>query len=601
MTTPHQSIPLSKLVPWSGNVRKTQGADTSLAELAASIAAHGLLQPLVVREEKRGRFAVIAGGRRLAALQLLAKDGRIKADHLVPYSLLPSAVDATEASLAENALREAMHPADQFEAFRALIDAGSSVADVAARFGVPDSIVEKRLRLARVSPVIIEAYRKGQLTLECVMAFAVTEDRDAQEALWSEAPDWLRDDPRSIRAALTENEIAATDKRVRLVTLKAYEKAGGAVRRDLFAEGPKGVFILDPALLESLVLKKLEKAAKSVRKEGWKWVEILPSFTYEDAGAYKRRHAEPVPLTEEQAAEVTALESEADAFYDIEGDLSAEQQERFDAVSARLNELSEQGEFWPPETLQIAGAVVSVDSSGEVDVTRGLVRPEDAPQSSPAKSMSRDPDALPASLTESLTAERSAALSASLMNAPDLALAAVVHAFALDVFYREPSSCLDISLHVQSLKQAEGSKAADAIEAAREHWRERLPSDSADLWNWCLTQLSGSLLELLAFCAAQSVDAVIVPKRSDAGRLAHADALAKALAFDMATWFRPTAENYFARISKPQMLEALAEAKGVPPAPAWSAMKKGELAQLAAREIAATGWLPKPLRIAVPA
>ena len=58
------SIPLNKLAAWSGNVRKTAGADTALAELAASIAAHGLLQSLVVRKGKKGSYAVVAGGRR---------------------------------------------------------------------------------------------------------------------------------------------------------------------------------------------------------------------------------------------------------------------------------------------------------------------------------------------------------------------------------------------------------------------------------------------------------------------------------------------------------------------------------------------------------
>src|ERR1035438_7869066 len=77
------SIPLNKLTAWDGNVRKTAGADTALAELAASIAAHGLLQSLVVRNGKKGKFAVVAGGRRLAALLQLAEAGKIANDHAV--------------------------------------------------------------------------------------------------------------------------------------------------------------------------------------------------------------------------------------------------------------------------------------------------------------------------------------------------------------------------------------------------------------------------------------------------------------------------------------------------------------------------------------
>ena len=95
------SIPLSKLTAWDGNVRKTAGADTALAELAASIAAHGLLQSLVVRNGKEGKFAVVAGGRRLQALQQLAESGSIAADYAVPCQLVADDADATEISLAE--------------------------------------------------------------------------------------------------------------------------------------------------------------------------------------------------------------------------------------------------------------------------------------------------------------------------------------------------------------------------------------------------------------------------------------------------------------------------------------------------------------------
>src|SRR5271169_1604635 len=95
------SIPLNKLTAWDGNVRKTAGADTALAELAASITAHGLLQSLVVRKHKGGKFAVVAGGRRLAALELLAESGRIANDHEVSCNIVADDANASEISLAE--------------------------------------------------------------------------------------------------------------------------------------------------------------------------------------------------------------------------------------------------------------------------------------------------------------------------------------------------------------------------------------------------------------------------------------------------------------------------------------------------------------------
>src|ERR1700687_4477835 len=163
-------------------------------------------------------------------------------------------------SLAENVVRDDMHPADQFEAFRLLIDKGAPVEDIAARFGVTPTVVTQRLKLARVSPVILKAYRNEKLTLEQVMAFAISDDHKAQERVLNEMAPWQG--ARDIRAALTENDIAATDKRVTFVTLKAYEKAGGTTRRDLFSEDDEGIFILDIALLDRLAIEKLEKAAK---------------------------------------------------------------------------------------------------------------------------------------------------------------------------------------------------------------------------------------------------------------------------------------------------------------------------------------------------
>lgn len=111
--------------------------------------------------------------------------------------------------------REAMHPADEFEAFRALVDGGMSEADVAARFGVTEVVVNKRLRLARVSPAIISAYRNAHLSLAQVMAFAVSDDHAAQERVFANLSEW-NDAPETIRDALSEHETAGTGRRVRL-------------------------------------------------------------------------------------------------------------------------------------------------------------------------------------------------------------------------------------------------------------------------------------------------------------------------------------------------------------------------------------------------
>jgi ParB family chromosome partitioning protein len=584
------SIPLNKLVAWDGNVRKTAGADAALHELAASIAAHGLLQSLVVRKHKKGKFAVVAGARRLVALQLLAESGRIKPDYVVACQVLGNEVDAAEISLVENTLREAMHPADEFEAFRALVDSGTSEADVAARFGVTEAVVSKRLKLARVSPMIIAAYRRDEVSLAQVMAFAVSDDHTAQERVFENLSD-RNHEPDDIRDALTEHEIAATDRRVRFVTLAAYEQAGGGVRRDLFCEDDSGIFILDTALLDRLVAQKLDTQAAAVRAEGWKWVEIRPSFDYADWSGYGRRHEQSVPFSAEEQAEYDKLVAEYDAIYDQDHDLTEEQQARCDEITARCGELEDR-EFWPPETLAIAGAPVSINDSGAVDVRRGYVAPEDAAalrtvEADDADGGASDGDepavpvsSLPHTLTESLTTHRTAALAAALSQQPKIALAAVVHAMALQCFHSYVhESCLEISLQDVSLKLAEGSKARQLLETGADTWYERLPADADGLWAWCLAQSQDRLLDLLAFCAAYKVNAVQrKADRADSSRFLHAQALADALSLDMKEWFTPTAENYFSKVTKDGIVEALKEARDGAVAPAWLKAKKSDLA-----------------------
>ena len=193
------------------------------------------------------------------------------------------------------------------------------------------------------------------------------------------------------------------------------------------------------------------------------------------------------------------------------------------------------------------------------------------------------------------TAERSAALAAELLNRPHVALAAVVHAFASEIILggHFTGSSLQIAASPQSLSRVEGSEAFVRLEAARQTWGDQLPGTPVGLWTWCLEQDQNVLLDLLAFCAATTVNAVKTKNgRDESERMHHAAQLASAVSLDMNAWFRPTAANYFSRISKAQILEALREARNAPPAPAWEKAKKAELAALAEREISGTGWLP---------
>ena len=176
------NIPLSQLVPSPANVRKTYST-AGIEGLAANIAAVGLLQNLQVQKASNGKFEVVAGERRRRALNLRAKRKEIKKDEPIPCHVLTNE-HAREVSLSENEMREAMHPADQFEAFKALIDTGHGPEEVAARFGVTAKTVQQRMKLEDVSPKLFELYRDGGIKLDQLMALTVSDDHAAQEAAW---------------------------------------------------------------------------------------------------------------------------------------------------------------------------------------------------------------------------------------------------------------------------------------------------------------------------------------------------------------------------------------------------------------------------------
>lgn len=590
------AIPLSKLLPWSGNVRRT-GASDGIGELKASIASHGILQSLVVRKTNRGKYAVVAGGRRYLALAELAQEGAITADEPVPCQVISRSADATEISLTENVVRAPMHPADQFEAYRDLIEAGSTPADIAARFGINESAVLKRLRLARVSAPVFEAYREGKLSLEQVQAFTVTDDQEAQQRVFENLSHW-NDDPDSIRGALTESDIPGTDKRARFVTVQAYEEAGGALRRDLFTEGDDGVFLLDAALLDRLAAEKLQSIANEVVAEGWKWVSTTPDFDYEARGEFRACRPEPLPLSDEAAAERKTLADEYQALFDGFEEGDEETSNRLDAIEARIEELEETEHAFTPDVLAIAGAVITINHRGEAEISRGLVRPEDEPEDAERENRSRSAQRpeFSAALVESLTEAKSAAISTALAERPDIALAAVVYTLAASVFHMSGrQSSLRLSATLTQFRTQ--SKGHEALAALRDEWSEILPPNLGDLWDWCLSQDRDMLLKLLAFCASLSVSAVrMKADREDEPRLVHANALAIALDFDMSCWFTPTAENFFGRVGREAITNAIVEATGIPAKRSWQKLKKAELAALAERECTGKGWLPSLLR-----
>ncbi len=310
-----QALPLDRLEASAGNVRRIK-AGVSLPELAEDIGRRGLLQSLNVRPVRdeagaeTGHYAVVAGGRRFAALQLLVGSKRLNKTAPVPCIVQRADVAPEEDSLAENLMREALHPLDQFRAFQALREEhGLGDEAIAARFFVTAAVVRQRLRLAGVSPKLLDLYAEEALTLEQLMAFSVTADHERQEAVWEALSRSHSRDASAIRRLLNASSVRANDKRTVFVGLDRYVEAGGVVDRDLFGEDGGGQ-LRDAVLLARLVDERLQAEAEPVRQEGWLWVETAVDLPYGHGFGLRRLQPGAVALDEAVEIERERLKTE---------------------------------------------------------------------------------------------------------------------------------------------------------------------------------------------------------------------------------------------------------------------------------------------------
>src|SRR5579864_3227702 len=300
-----QDIPFNQLVLSQANVRRIK-AGVSIEELAEDIARRTLLQSLTVRPvldddgSETGMFEVPAGGRRYRALELLVKQKRLARTAPIPCVVRTQGI-AEEDSLAENVQRAPLHALDQFRAFVALRDRGLSEEEIAAAFFVSVAVVKQRLRLAAVSPKLLDLYAADGMTLDQLMAFTVSPDHERQEQVWEAMQRSHNREPYYIRRLLTEGAVRASDKRAQFVGIAAYEAAGGATMRDLFQQDDGG-WLQNPVLLDRLVAEKLEREADSIRAENWKWIEVAIDLPYGHAYGLRQIAGEPVAMSEEEIA-----------------------------------------------------------------------------------------------------------------------------------------------------------------------------------------------------------------------------------------------------------------------------------------------------------
>lgn len=621
---------LGQLVLTDLNVRKKKSSQASIEGLAAAIRSAGLLMNLVVFEMEDGRYGVAAGERRTLALRWLMSlekdadkttlDGIVTDDYPVEVLVVSRAM-ARVVSMMENSQREQMHPADQVTAFRDLSADGQTPAQIGDLLGFSTRHVQRGLRLATMAPVLLDALAEDQITLDQLQALSATDDHQRQCDVWDNAHGWAAA-PQHLREAVLKGEVSARDNnQLAFVGREVYEAAGGTFKFDLFTD--EG-FLTEPAMLERLAREKLHALAQQVAEnEGWSWAEgrISAIKTWgEDAELY-RELAEPQPeFTADEQAEIAQLKarfSELEAAFeaaDADTDTHALNIES-DAVEADIARLTAQAivRSWP-QAMRSSGGVVASLRDGEVVYQRGIVlRASEATDTSgddngegTATTETAAPKTkekgLSAALITSLSAERTLAVMGALVENPTVALALHTHTLAVKVFgSRYAGSLLQTSLTpkrgelLSKAPTAEGSRADRQLGELHAQWEAKLPPEWNTDFTWLLTWEPAEVVTLLTYCVGLSLDAVQLWSAKD-GKVGDAlMPLEHALDFTLRDWWQPTKANYFGRISKELVSDALLDAGKVAQAASVLKMKKGDAAQLAEDELTASGWVPECL------
>lgn len=639
MTNATTMIPFSQLARTDHNARRTNKA-TNIPALAASIAAQGILQNLVVSLAGNGTYAVHAGDRRYQAIALLIEQGKRPADFKVPCKIIDVG-NATAASLAENTMREAMHPADEFDAFVKLKEEQFTIDQIADAFGVTPLVVERRLKLTKAAPALLEEFRAGNISTDQLIGLCATDDHEKQIRVWRNAQSWNRKQA-DLRSAVLAGEVnVSTDKRIPFIGgLQVYRDAGGSVRQDLFSGDGSGGFITDAVLLDELVMAKIKTEAARYEAAGWGFVEVQTELDETALHRMGRLSKDAAILPEDVAATVAAMREEAqqlnaqaEALFDNDNDELSEAEsddynaktERAEELFTEANELAEQNADYPAELKAKAGVIIAY-ANGELRIEVGRVKTADraavaklAGNSNAVQggreteAAGRKGDALSDALRRSLLGHRNLAAQIVTATKPEaakvlLACWTVNHIRASGMLYHDRTHVpTDFGIS-SNFGMGAGTRVGHPIGDEAGKARGEAFAKQAAAAVASLPKADGPLWEALEAMTAAELDALIAYGVALSVSLADNNngltgKFLAAIGFDMAAHFTPTAENYLGKVSKPLIVEALKEAGKINNSAhtdALLSMKKGALASEAETLLAGSGWVPSVIRTPKP-
>ena len=538
-------LQINQLVLSEKNVRKENASKADDEQLYASILAHGILQNLIVEPvNAQGLYPVLGGGRRLRQLIKAVKNNKLKPKTLVPVKLLTAeevANYATELSMTENFTRAKMHPVDEFRAFADMVNKGASIADVATRFGVTAKFVQQRMKLSMVAPVVLDAYKAGNVSLDVVMIFTIA-SVEKQVEVWELAGD-RRYNENQFRNMLKDAAVSADHYLAQFVGQDEYEKAGGVVTSDLFSDE---VYLDDKALLESLAIAKLELEGAKLVMQGWKWADYKLVSEYDELAGFGR---------------LTLKEGEYD-----------------------------------PAEMALAGCLLVLKSYGEpVSIYIGLVYKDDkkalaqlqaSVQLDPLnvgdvkKMEDKDASGYSAALNDDLRAQRLIITKHALMSAPSVALDTLHFSVCVSAFTdsRYGSRPLHLSVNDTTCHPKTGlltdNKAVQLIEDIKASFNlvwAGLPTVAERFNAFCALDVKEKEKQV-AYATAMMFEASI-----DSSHQA-VEAVISTLDVKWSNYWRPTAETFFKRVSLSCLIDMAQPVMGEQWALQAAALKKKDLA-----------------------
>ncbi|MGH1447065.1 MAG: ParB/RepB/Spo0J family partition protein [Cognatishimia sp.] len=546
-------IPLEMLTLSDLNPRKAV-SEAHIASLADSIARFGLIHNLAGLMDEDGKVGIVAGGCRLRAIQLIAERSKDHPFATVPVKLAANADEAEDWASAENAAREDMTPADEIRAFGRMKTRNATVPEIALAFAVTEARVYQRLALAGLPEPVLTALAVGEISLGTAKAFTLSDDETLTLGILDQVKGQAVSES-SVKNALHPDAIKASDRRAKFVGVEAYEAEGGAVTRDLFSDE---VLLASPALLDQLFAEKLDAArADLIEAQGWAWAETRSEawLNYYDLDQMKLARIYPIEgeLTEAEAEEYDAIAELANG-----GLLDESGEARLAALQAILD-----GDYSDDQKAH-AGCIILVNGSGKLEMTTGLVRPDDkkaaieagvlqAPQSSKS-----DTPKSPYSqkLTADMQAIRLASVQAALLAKPELVLDLL--GFGLS----EASGSFESVFGIRLVRPTNAPSVEDGFsrEPRLDHGM-----DASEYWQ------NGTRIEDLAEAFvtfresgkktrnAKITEAITRTLPYQAGDPAFFKLVADEAGADVRKHWTPTAENFFARVSAPYLIDLVCE------------------------------------------